>query len=564
MYVRTCDLQNEHSVFGADLYCHNLCIKNYLLKYDRAKAKPVENQPMNPKESAWLSVMPEIETGLIQGDGYELSYVRDCINSKLGSDICVNNREVKVLLTNYFGSKISFSKPKQVNKSQMFFSSTVKAENLAETIRSTDPIRQCAEMIRQCLLELDFDLQDRFCDVNDLETATANMVIPEPILKFFATLYNFDMNSFENTSKRLMKGAADVVGDESDCGTRVSEAKCRQVQGLTQTLYYILHRGRKRTPMHIMNSQAIYDACKSATLITSFNRYGLCSSYDELLRHHTDMATFIVESSSNEVPFPSHFGSSQFTIAAFDNFDHDEATLSGIGGSHDTVSVLFQDDDGSRIGKPKVSETRTKHGQKTFKCELECQELQTFRKPAKKADLPIDYNVETHPVNQDLLDEVRTKDLAWSLARIDLSEQQDTVNIRPTEQSMPSWRETNTVLSMTNIPRKRVGFLPVLPYPVTQYDTVYTALKNFHGILQHLDQPKLPVTCDEGVYHIAREIQLIRPEEFQDLVLCMGSFHMAKVALGCLGKYLKGSGAESILVESGIFGVNVVESILTG
>lgn len=48
----------------------------------------------------------------------------------------------------------------------------------------------------------------------------------------------------------------------------------------------------------------------------------------------------------------------------------------------------------------------------------------------------------------------------------------------------------------------------------------------------------------------------------------MGSFHMAKVtlgvALGCLGKYLKGSGAESIMLESFEFGVNVVESILRG
>lgn len=44
----------------------------------------------------------------------------------------------------------------------------------------------------------------------------------------------------------------------------------------------------------------------------------------------------------------------------------------------------------------------------------------------------------------------------------------------------------------------------------------------------------------------------------------MGSFHMAKVALGCLGKFLKGSGAESILVESTVFGVNVVETVLNG
>lgn len=61
-----------------------------------------------------------------------------------------------------------------------------------------------------------------------------------------------------------------------------------------------------------------------------------------------------------------------------------------------------------------------------------------------------------------------------------------------------------------------------------------------------------------------REIQLLRPEEFSNIVLCMGSFHMAKVALGCLGKYLRGSAAETIFVESSMFGSNVVDGVLTG
>ena len=80
--------------------------------------------------------------------------------------------------------------------------------------------------------------------------------------------------------------------------------------------------------------------------------------------------------------------------------------------------------------------------------------------------------------------------------------------------------------------------------------------------MSNIDQLVLPVACDKGVYHIAREIQLIRPEEFSNIVLCLGSFHMAKVVLGCLGKYLKERGAENILVESCVFSVNVVHSVL--
>ena len=74
----------------------------------------------------------------------------------------------------------------------------------------------------------------------------------------------------------------------------------------------------------------------------------------------------------------------------------------------------------------------------------------------------------------------------------------------------------------------------------------------------------MPITCDEGVYHIAREIMLDYPEEFKNLVLCMGSFHMMKNVLACFGKYLNGSGARQIWTETGIYGVNVVESIIAG
>ena len=64
-----------------------------------------------------FTVMTETETGLQNGDGYELSHVRDRINGELNLDI---KKEMKVLQTEHFVSVISFSQPKQVNKSQTF------------------------------------------------------------------------------------------------------------------------------------------------------------------------------------------------------------------------------------------------------------------------------------------------------------------------------------------------------------------------------------------------------------------------------------------------------------
>ena len=114
-----------------------------------------------------------------------------------------------------------------------------------------------------------------------------------------------------------------------------------------------------------------------------------------------------------------------------------------------------------------------------------------------------------------------------------------------------------------NTEPKDSRFLPVIPSPVTDHQTVNTALKNFQDILKQISQIYLAVTCDEGVYHIAREITMGNGTEFENIVLCLGTFHMRKIFLGCLGKYLLNNGAESTWIENSVFGPNVVSQVCT-
>ena len=44
----------------------------------------------------------------------------------------------------------------------------------------------------------------------------------------------------------------------------------------------------------------------------------------------------------------------------------------------------------------------------------------------------------------------------------------------------------------------------------------------------------------------------------------LGNFHLTKIALGCAGSYLIGSGIEDSLVETTVFGQNVVKSVISG
>ena len=87
----------------------------------------------------------------------------------------------------------------------------------------------------------------------------------------------------------------DDVEDKDEAEENVqglSDMKRRKIRVLHQIIYFNVHNGTKRTPLHILNAQSIHDKCKE--LITSFNHYGLAISYNELQRYHNDMASFIV------------------------------------------------------------------------------------------------------------------------------------------------------------------------------------------------------------------------------------------------------------------------------
>ena len=152
------------------------------------------------------------------------------------------------------------------------------------------------------------------------------------------------------------------------------------------------------------------------------------------------------------------------------------------------------------------------------------------------------------PYTSDDTETKKLTDIAWSMGRLNLDIKDNNVDriVYPEQQTMPSWSASNAVWTDENVPLKQVASLPVLPYPVTLYSAVYTQMTNLVAICAQLVQHKLPVYADENVYCMAKEIQLLRPAEFKNLVLCLGTFHTAKTLLKCTGKSLEGSGAENV------------------
>ena len=160
--------------------------------------------------------------------------------------------------------------------------------------------------------------------------------------------------------------------------------------------------------------------------------------------------------------------------------------------------------------------------------------------------------------------DIRIKDIAWSLDRLNLSTDAVINKIKipyPEEQTMPSWKSTNAVITEEKVPVKKIAFLPVLPYPCTEYSTVYTAMKNFVSLCNQLEQDKIPMYCDEKVYCIVKEIRFIRKEEFSSIIPCLGTFHTIKTLMKSIGKSLGGSGAESVTTG---YGPTVIDKPILG
>ena len=107
----------------------------------------------------------------------------------------------------------------------------------------------------------------------------------------------------------------------------------------------------------------------------------------------------------------------------------------------------------------------------------------------------------------------------------------------------------------------KCAFTPNLPYSVTEDDVIFTTMINFHDVLKQKERENGPFWSDEGVYHIAKKIQLLYPQKFSNIFLEVGGFHLEKVVTGFLGTYLKSSGIVNLLVEEKVSRAAVVKSI---
>ena len=454
----------------------------------------------------------------------------------------ITNRRLKGMLINHFGDSICFTYPKDQKESQMIFSTSIKSTDIAETLRQIDSIKECAKQLHMEAKLFDFELEGSFKSAEDVDISNCLLSLRRPQLwdKFFDIIFPQRTNSMH------------------------VQRKC---DAIFQIVHYIIHNGHKQTPLHISLAELIHDNSRSKILIEILNKLGLCIGYHEMEKIDMGLAKRVVDiAGSSRVPVPPIIQNSLLVHGAMDNFDHDERTLSGIGGSHDTILMLFQNAHDNVESNRLISQKPVDlgHDQQSLNCILPCQKLLKSGTFGGRGNISDSFTPGEKPDFSSVVKDSAMQYRLWTLLR-----QANPLNL-PTSLTddvavnIPSF---SAMRSLTNSPQHlltKCAFTPILPHPATDEDTIFTTMVNFQDVLEQKQLSNGPLWSDEGVYRIAKEIQLRQPDKFSNIFLGLGGFHLEKVILGCLGPFLEPSGIKNVLIKHEIFGPGVANSVMSG
>lgn len=156
------------------------------------------------------------------------------------------------------------------------------------------------------------------------------------------------------------------------------------------------------------------------------------------------------------------------------------------------------------------------------------------------------------------------KDFAWMLCRRPC---QDTFweTDEDQQQTVPAWTGFNMTLQEGTAPREcSIGYCPVIEASPTELPTVYTLLQKSLKMADQLQQEDVIVVFDQAIYAKVLEIVWQNQEQFQRLVVRLGSFHVICAYLAAIGKRFGNAGLADIIIENGIVGSGSVSGVLEG
>ena len=81
----------------------------------------------------------------------------------------------------------------------------INACDLAIKLTNQDVMREAGAKLREALIDVDFGLQDSFCDSTDLKASWERTMMPAPLLTFLSALFKVPKHKLFQSSVRNLE-----------------------------------------------------------------------------------------------------------------------------------------------------------------------------------------------------------------------------------------------------------------------------------------------------------------------------------------------------------------------
>ena len=131
-------------------------------------------------------------------------------------------------------------------------------------------------------------------------------------------------------------------------------------------------------------------------------------------------------------------------------------------------------------------------------------------------------------------------------------------------ENTPLWTGSNTERFIAKCPRQRLEYMQHIPFPPTRTDVVKETIVQSKMVSEEYGSTFAVITYDLVIAKISKKIQNEEPDEFKDVFIMFGPFHIEESIFSAIGKLIKVSGGPYLLIEPGVFAPESLNRFLRG
>ncbi|KAL2094651.1 hypothetical protein ACEWY4_009370 [Coilia grayii] len=327
-----------------------------------------------------------------------------------------------------------------------------------------------------------------------------------------------------------------------------------RVMSVAQDLVYIVSGGKNWTPKHIGLAASLHQATRSKQLVKMFHNAGHIISYRDILRIDTALATHTLSTMDKETGaiIPANLVQGRFIHFSADNIDINEGTLDGQNTFHATQYAAWQ--------RGPISVDPLENVSPTQQVTLKVPEEMNIILP-----LYIREGIVEPDLNEKVCEQWFQETLSDCPPAIKAVAKDRAFHMkRQAQNPKPGWTRCNEEHSYTNPEISLVGYMPIIPAPAHDINTMNTVVRRIMQVAKSFNQSYAVLTVDQALFPLLMELKWIVPEYKDSLIPRLGGLHISLNFLKVLGKHMQDSGLAEIWKESGLFGPGTVHHVLDG